>query len=332
MADSKVWPQVLGFFPANIRNILSKIPAEIQNRVLEIRLRVNQPLELVYGNSSTWLGTDGGLTSDPAAVYRLSPADLKTVMNSFTAGSFYALEDSIVQGYLGLPGGHRVGIAGFTLCESGRVRLIRNISSLNFRVARQVRGIARPLLPLLWKEGRFLKTLLLSPPAAGKTTLLREIVREISNGVPEMNIPGNRVGLVDERSEIAGCFLGEPQLDVGSRTDILDGCPKQEGVYLLLRTMNPQLIATDEIGAGDDLKIIEDIINTGVGFIATAHARNLQEALSRPGLKKILEAGTVERLICLSNRMGVGTIESVTAGVTGFDLLSGPFRPEADHG
>jgi stage III sporulation protein AA len=297
MSQAKVWEGTLGFFPPNIRAILSKIPEEAQNRVLEIRLRVNQPVELVLGDSSAWLRPDGVLTSHIRAAYGLGPADLKAVMNSFTAGSFYALEETIAQGYLALPGGHRVGIAGFTLCEAGRVRLIRNISSLNFRIARPIRGIARPLLPLLWEKGRFLKTLLLSPPAAGKTTLLREIVRMVSNGVPELSIPGIRVGVADERSEIAGCFLGEPQLDVGRRTDVLDGCPKREGVYLLLRAMNPQLIATDEIGAGGDLQIIEDIINTGVAFLATAHARNLKEAVGRPGLKKILDTGRVERLV-----------------------------------
>jgi stage III sporulation protein AA len=331
MNQVKIWEGTLGFFPPNIRTILAKIPEEAHSRVLEIRLRVNQPLELVFGDSSAWLRPDGGTTSRNMETFRLGQADLKAVMNSFTAGSFYALEETIAQGYIALPGGHRVGIAGFTLCEAGRVRLIRNISSLNFRIARSIRGIARPILPWLWEKGRFLKTLLLSPPAAGKTTLLREIVRMVSNGVPELSIPGIRVGVADERSEIAGCFLGEPQLDVGSRTDVLDGCPKREGVYLLLRAMNPQLIATDEIGAGGDLQIIEDIINTGVSFLATAHACNLQEAAGRPGLKKILDTGMVQRLVCLSNRMGVGTVESIKAGVDGPELLPGPFRPEADR-
>jgi stage III sporulation protein AA len=331
MTQAKAWEGVAGFFPPNIRTILAKIPEEAQSRVLEVRLRVNQPVELVFDDSSAWLRPDGRLTPRVQSAYRLGPADLKAVMNSFTAGSFYALEETIAQGYIALPGGHRVGIAGFTLCEAGRVRLIRNISGLNFRIARSVRGIARPLLPFLWEKGRFLKTLLFSPPAAGKTTLLREIVRMVSDGVPELNIPGIRVGLADERSEIAGCFLGEPQLDVGSRTDVLDGCPKREGVYLLLRAMNPQLIATDEIGAGGDLQIIEDIINTGVSLLATAHAHNLREAMGRPGMKQILDTGMVERLVCLSNRMGVGTVESIKAGVAGPELLSGPFRPEADH-
>lgn len=332
------WSDVLRFFPLDIRNRLALIPHEYHSKIMEIRLRINQPLEIIYGNSSAWLAQDGSLcvdavnadqvnvdavNADRVKIPKLIAEDFKKIINAMTSGSFYALEDEVAQGYIALPGGHRVGITGHVVHQSGKIRLIRNFSSINFRIARQITGIAQPVLPFLLKEGRILKTLILSAPACGKTTLLREIIREVSYGCPQINLPGMRVGLVDERSEIAGCYQGAPQLDVGSRTDILDGCPKKEGVYLLLRTMNPQLIATDEIGTEEDFKIIEDIINAGVSFIATAHALNLTEALCRPGLKKILELGMIERLIFLSNRMGVGTIESIKAGIAGPDLYTG---------
>ncbi|HEX7712970.1 MAG TPA: stage III sporulation protein AA [Bacillota bacterium] len=317
------WAGVLNFFPPSLRQLLQAIPPDLQQQVIEIRLRINQSLELNLGQQSNWVTPQGELRSDLASGYRVSPGDIKQLLNAVTTGSFYAVEEELLGGYLALPGGHRIGVTGQAVVNCGKIRLIKNISSINFRIARSIRGIARNILPVLWKDGHLLKTLIIAPPAAGKTTLLREIIREISNGVECLQIPPLHVGLVDERSEIAGSYLGVAQLDVGPCTDILDGCSKQEGVYLLLRAMNPQVIATDEVGRETDIPVIEEIINAGVSFIATAHARNLTEAMLRPGLKRILETGSIERLIFLSSRTGVGTIESVKAGLAGPELFKG---------
>lgn len=314
------WDEVLRFFPIELRQVLAGIPAQLQPRIIEIRLRINQPLEVNLGNESRFISAIGSVSEDSNSALIIGSNELKRVINSITTGSFYALDEELTQGYLTLPGGHRVGFSGKVIQNEGKIRLIRNISSLNFRIAKEIRGIARPVLPLLWKDGRFQKTMILSPPAGGKTTLLREIIREISCGVPDLNLPGLTVGLVDERSEIAGSYQGAAQFDVGPRTDVLDACPKREGVYLLLRAMNPQIIATDEIGQENDWAVLEDIINAGVGFITTAHARNITEAMFRPGLRRILETGAVDRLIILSNRLGVGTVESIKAGVSGPEL------------
>ncbi len=314
------WPEVLRFFPEELREILAGVPECAYVRIIELRLRINRPFELNCGGERIWLKRNGDITSQPAHALVVTPDLLKKVIGSITTSSFYALDEEIAKGYLALPGGHRVGFCGRVIINSGQIKFMRNISSLNFRIAREVRGIARPLLPLLWQDGRILKTLILSPPACGKTTLLREIIRELSTGVTRLAIPPLHIGLVDERSEIAGSYQGIAQLDVGPHTDILDGCPKTFGVYLLLRSMNPQLIATDEIGRHEDIAMIEDIINAGVSFIATAHARNLSEAGSRPGLKKLLNSGAVERLVFLSNRLGIGTVESVRSGAAGREL------------
>lgn len=314
------WVDALRFFPGDIRNLLSKVPMEVSGDIIEIRARVQQPLELITRTDMFWLSAHGTFEKNPKAAYCITPEDLKKMINAITTGSFYAIEEEIAEGYLALPGGHRVGFAGQVLQKDGKIRLIKNISSINFRIARECHGIARPVLPFLCKDGRFCKTLIIAPPACGKTTLLREIIREISCGVADLQIPGMRVGVADERSEIAGSYHGVPQLDVGCRTDVLDGCPKKEGVYLLLRSMNPQVIATDEVGGEEDCKMLEDIVNAGVSFIATAHALNLTEAVCRPGLRKILEGAMIERLIFLSNRHGAGTVESIKSGVAGPEL------------
>lgn len=305
------WQAVLRFFPGELRAVLDGIPKEVSARIIELRFRANQPLEVNFGASDFWMKENGEITSQAVQGLIVSPGLLKKVIGSITTGSFYALEEEIANGYLALPGGHRVGFCGRIVFHGEQVKFMRNISSLNFRIAKEIRGIARPLLPSLWREGRILKTLIIGPPSSGKTTLLREIIRELSSGVTGLGIPAIHIGIVDERSEIAGSYQGIAQLDVGPHTDVLDGCPKSTGVYLLLRSMNPQLIATDEIGRQEDIAMIEDIINAGVSFIATAHARDATEAMRRPGIKKILDSGAVEQLVVLSNRRGIGTVESV---------------------
>ncbi len=321
-SNSQKLSEALRFFPSELRQVLLRIPRDSQSKLIEIRMRTNQPLELNFGATDSFISSKGDLANKIEEALVINNDLLRKTLNAFTTGSFYALEEELNQGYLALPGGHRVGITGQVFYNGESIRIIRNISSINFRIARSIIGIARPLLPFLWKEGRFLKTLIIGAPATGKTTLLREIIREISTGAPSLGIPGIHVGLVDERSEIAGSYQGIPQLDVGPRTDVLDNCSKRDGVYLLLRAMNPHLIATDEVGREDDFRVIEDILNAGVSFLATAHARNLTEAILRPGLKKVLQEGAVERLVFVTNRLGIGTVESIKSGINGPELLT----------
>jgi stage III sporulation protein AA len=175
------------------------------------------------------------------------------------------------------------------------------------------------------EQGRPLHTLILSPPRCGKTTLLRELVRLLSGGVPQLQFAGVNVGVVDERSELAGCWLGVPQLDIGPRTDVLDRCPKAAGMLMLLRSMGPEVIATDEIGRPAELEALQDILNAGVTLLSSVHAGSLAELKQRPGWGPLLERGLWQRLIILGRTLGPGTIEAVYNG-EGRILRLGPWR------
>ena len=204
-------------------------------------------------------------------------------------------------------------MVGQAVVEGGRVKTLKNVSALNFRICREITGVADRLMPLLvdGKNRRVYHTLLVSPPQGGKTTLLRDIVRQLSDGVSSLGFPGVNVGLVDERSEVAGCYGGVPQLDVGQRTDVLDRCPKAEGMLMLLRSMSPAVVAADEIGRGEDALAIDDLLNAGIALLTTVHGRSVSEIKLRPVIQGLVDRKVFERFVVLGRSRGPGTIEAV---------------------
>ena len=207
-----------------------------------------------------------------------------------------------VIGYITVKGGHRVGITGNCVIESGKVININYISSINFRIARQVFGCSNSILPcvLKLKENTIFNTLIVSPPGAGKTTLLRDLVRNISNGIEKYNFKGLNVGLIDERSEIAAMYKGIAQNEVGIRTDVLDNIPKARGMRMLIRSMAPQVIIADEIGTKEDVTAIRKATCLGVKGIFTAHGTSLEDLKKNKELQDILEDKIIEKIIFLN--------------------------------
>ena len=222
----------------------------------------------------------------------------------------YTMEEELKRGYVTLRGGHRIGLAGKVITEKSAVKMIRDVSSFNIRIARQKIGIAEPLLPYLY-ESRWLNTMVIGPPQTGKTTLLRDVARCMSQGVSASKIPSCKVGIVDERSEIAGCVKGIPQYDFGTRVDVLDACPKAEGMMMMIRSMSPDILIVDEIGRKEDSEAIMEAVHAGVQLFISAHGFSYDDVVKRPSLKAVLELGIFDRFVELSKARGPGTVMQV---------------------
>lgn len=294
-------------------SIASPIKALHKNKLIEIeeiRLRIDKPLIVSIKGRDFYINK-GELTSvNLKDNFITSKKDIEKTLQLMTNFSIYAVEEDIKQGFITLKGGHRVGVVGKVVIENRKIRTIKNLSGMNIRIAKEVKNCSMNLINKLY-QGDIKHTLIISPPGCGKTTLLRDIVRNLSNGNPEHNLKGFKVSVVDERSEIAGCFMGVPQRDVGIRTDILDGCPKAEGMIMLLRSMSPEIIAVDEIGSLEDASSVEDAINSGVKVIATVHGKSIEEVKKRVGIKNLLDKNAFEKVVLLSRKEGPGTIEKI---------------------
>ncbi|MBQ8392055.1 MAG: stage III sporulation protein AA [Clostridia bacterium] len=227
----------------------------------------------------------------------ISKEALDKIIASMCRGSMYAMQTSLVQGFLTLSGGHRVGVCGRCVTENGRVTHLTDISSICIRVAKEVKGAANEVMEYLECNGRLYNTLIISPPGCGKTTLLRDIARRIGEN--------HKVCIADERSEIAACKKGIPSYDVGKYTCVMDCVPKAEGILMMLRTMAPEVIITDETGSRSEGDAIRSLVNCGAKIITTAHG------YSDGGSEKYADKDIFERIIILSGRNGPGTVEKI---------------------
>ena len=280
-ADSFV--QAVRALPLRLRREALTLSEEDRARAEELRLRAGWPMTALID------GTERPLGGSP-----VEGTELEKLVEIASGASVHTVLDQVRRGYLTFEGGHRIGLCGTAVLREGEIHALRCISSADLRIARQVKGAVGPVLDRLCPGGRLADTLILAPPGLGKTTLLRDLIRSVSEGEGCSPL---RVSLADERGEVAAMYNGLPQLEVGRRTDVAEGCPKAQGLMLLLRAMNPQVLAVDEITAPEDVRALITAAGCGVTLLATAHGEGRAGLEHRPLYRPLLEEGLFRFLV-----------------------------------
>ena len=288
--------QIISIFPKQIKAALRKAAID-QKQLEEIRVRVNQPLIFMDGEREYYIDADGRLSFKLDSAIRVTKKEIDEMLSLLCQYSVYAYEDQLRMGYIILIGGHRVGVVGENMTGSGGSFRMSNVAYLNIRIARQRIGCALQLMKALQGNDGLHNTVIIAPPGVGKTTYLRDLIRCLSTGNEESS--GMKVGVVDERGELAAKYQGIPQNDLGPRTDVLSYASKSEGIYLLLRSMSPQVIAVDELGLPEDYEAVGRAFHCGCKLILTMHGSRIEELMLNTGFLQLKRKGMLDRFVFL---------------------------------
>lgn len=292
---------VLKYFPLNISNKINNVINGEADKVQEIRVRVNGPIIIKINEKEDYIVN-----------HFTNRDEILQIMQSICDNSIYSYQNEIINGYITINGGHRVGITGDVVLEDNKVINIKYISSLNFRIARQILDCSNNILKYVidLENSTIFHTLIVSPPGAGKTTLLKDLVRKVSDGIPEIGFKGIDVSLIDERGEISAMYKGMPQNNIGIRTDVLENITKPLGIKMAIRSMAPKVIVADEIGSSADIDAINYAVCSGVKGIFTAHSFDFESMKLNKELNDLINMKLIEKIIFLDSKVK-GKIKSV---------------------
>ena len=287
----------------NLKSAFSACDGKILNKAYEIRIRQNLPLCVRTSQGEFFISPEGNMLDKPDAGFLPNQNHIKAMLDKLTNHSLYAFNSEIKNGYITISGGHRIGISGSVTLEDDRIKTIKHIGGLTIRISREIKGAADAALPHILCDNLH-NTMFISPPACGKTTILRDTIRQLSLG-------GYNKAAVDERSEIGGCYMGIAQNDLGPRTDILEGTPKAAGMMLALRSLSPKIIAVDEIGNNKDVQAINEMAHAGIAVLCTLHGHDIEDLRRRKMLTTLINNKIIRRYIFLSDNPKPGTITGV---------------------
>ncbi len=285
---------ILKLLSSNIKNIVSKQSLLLGSDTVEIRLRINSPIMIKKIKADIFLEED----------YKISKRDVDDTVANLTRNSIHAFEKEIKSGYLTIEGGHRVGLGGDCIYENDNFKGFKNITSLNIRIAREFPGCSENYIKYFISSSRNIyNTLIIGPPLSGKTTFIRDLCANLSDGIKYQNTyyEGCDITLIDERGEISAIYNGTPQMYVGCRTDVLSYCMKREGFFMGIRALSPKVIISDELGSKDDFEILQYALKSGVNIIATAHGFSLEDIKKNLYMKSIIDNNFFDRAIILKN-------------------------------